>query len=100
MRKGLNASNLVRIKGKDIQRGTFYHLEAAVEKVQVSLWMLWRAGQGQKAIITLTPRSAGSQALQRTASTGTAILHRTTKPIGAKGNVTAHLSINSSAKDL
>lgn len=27
------------IKGEDIQRGTFYHLEAAVEEVQVSLWM-------------------------------------------------------------
>lgn len=27
------------IKGEDIQQGTFYHLEAAVEEVQLSLWM-------------------------------------------------------------
>lgn len=38
-RQGSNASQPHGIKGEDIRRGTFYHLEAAVEEVKVSLWM-------------------------------------------------------------
>lgn len=55
------------IKGGDTQWGTFYHLEAALEVAKVFLWMLWRAGQGQNVIITLTPGPAGSGGLHRQA---------------------------------
>lgn len=96
---GIKCQQPEGIKGGDIQWGTFYHLEASVEAVKVSLRMLLRAKQGQAVIITLTPCPAGSDGihLREQEELSYTEQHR---GIEANGNVTGHSSINNRAKDL